>query len=188
MNRYKFVLLHVWNICSKPDATLSYEALMSKFYNKKVLNHFIMPLAELLFIFAFVGTLISSDLNFASAIVKSIFSYFTFVVSYGALFFVIRWITLKFFSSETNERNLTLMVSSLMSVNFVVLSFQSLMPNLFFVSLFYIYLFYLVWLMSEGIIDIAEGQRNKYMALISIVVFIIPFIVGKLLILMIPNL
>ena len=49
MDRYKFALQLVWNILSKPDETLRYEALLNKFYGKNVFKHFVMPLDEVLF-------------------------------------------------------------------------------------------------------------------------------------------
>jgi spermidine/putrescine transport system permease protein len=57
MSRYKFALQLVWNICSKPDATLRYEALLNMFYGKNVFKHFVMPLVEVLLLVVFIGAL-----------------------------------------------------------------------------------------------------------------------------------
>ena len=75
-----------------------------------------------------------------------------------------------------------------MSLVFSVNVLQASFPNLFFVSFLYIYVFYLVWVMSEGVVDISEDMRNKYMGLVSILVFVIPFVMGKLLNMLVPNL
>ena len=81
------------------------------------------------------------------------------------------------------------MVVSLMSVSFVVKLLLSLMPNMFFVNFFYIYVFYLVWVMSEGVVDVPEEQRNKYMVVISFLVIVVPmFIVAILKKIVVPNL
>ena len=80
------------------------------------------------------------------------------------------------------------MVASLMSVTFVVNLFTALMPNMFFLKLFYVYMFYLVWLMSEGVVDVAEENRNKYMVFIALIVIAMPIIVMILLKKMVPNL
>jgi hypothetical protein len=71
-----------------------------------------------------------------------------------------------------------MMVVSLMSVPFVVKLFLSLMPNMFFVNFFYVYVLYLVWVMSEGVVDVPEGQRNKYMVEISLLIIIIPLLIA----------
>jgi hypothetical protein len=42
--------------------------------------------------------------------------------------------------------------------------------------------------MSEGVFDIPEEKRNQYMVLVSFIIIIVPFIAGKLLNLLIPNL
>jgi hypothetical protein len=42
--------------------------------------------------------------------------------------------------------------------------------------------------MSEGVVDVSEEDRNKYMCFVSTVVFVVPFVMGKLLNLMVPNL
>ena len=186
--RYKFALLQVWNICSKPDSTLRYESLLNTFYGKKILQHFILPLAEILLLVAFVGTFFSSDLNLAAAVVKSIFAYLIFIVSFGISLLAVRLLMQYRFDIDADQRNLRLLVSSLMSVVFVVRFFGYIFPNLFFVSLFYLYSFYLVWVMSEGVFDIPEEKRNQYMVLVSFIIIIVPFIAGKLLNLLIPNL
>ena len=63
------------------------------------------------------------------------------------------------------------------------------MPNMFFVNFFYIYVFYLVWVMSEGVVDVPEEQRNKYMVVISFLVIVVPmFIVAILKKIVVPNL
>lgn len=75
-----------------------------------------------------------------------------------------------------------------MAVTFVVNLFAALMPNMFFLKLFYVYMFYLVWVMSEGVVDITEDNRNKYMVFIALIVIVIPIIVMVLLKKMVPNL
>ncbi len=187
MERYKFALQLVWSICSKPDATLRYEALLNTFYGKTVFKHFVMPLVEVLLVVAFVGALFHSGFNIATSCVRVIFDCLSFVVSYGALFGLVRWITLRFVDTVA-DRNMSMMVGVMMSVIFVVKILQAIFPNLFFVSFFYVYVFYLVWVMSEGVVDVSEENRNKYMCFVSIVTFFVPFVVGKLLNLMVPNL
>ena len=188
MDRYKFVLQLVWNIISKPDATLSYDALLNTFYRKNVFKNFVIPLAEILCVVVFISSLFHSEINVAEAIVKSIFNCLSFVVGYGVLFLLVRWITLRYFVDSLSDRNVYLLVGMLMSIVFLVNLFSSLFPNLFFINFLYVYLFYLVCVMSEGVIDIVEEMRNKYMSVVSILVFIIPFIINVLLKQMVPNL
>ena len=188
MDRYKFVLQLVWNILSKPDETLRYEALLNKFYGKSVFKHFVMPLAEVLFVVVFIAALLSFEMNFVTIFVKSFFFVLSFVVAYGALFFLVRWVTLRFFVDSISDRNIAMFVGGLISLVFSVNLLQSIFPNLFFVSFLYVYVFYLVWVMSEGVIDISEEMRNKYMCFISLLVFLTPFVIEKLLMQMVPNL
>ena len=79
LDRYKFVLHHVWNICSKPDATLRYESLLNTFYGKKILQQFILPLAEILLVVAFLSTLLYFDLNTLAIRVVYLFLYCRYV-------------------------------------------------------------------------------------------------------------
>ena len=188
LERYKFPLMQVWNVCSKPDTTLRYEALLNTFYGKNVLKQYVLPLAEMLMLVTFVFTLLYGEFNIASAVVNSIFSCFSFVVSYGVLCFLIRWISLHWFVKQLDMRNVSIMVASLMSVTFVINLFTEIMPNMFFFNLFYIYLFYLVWVMSEGVVDVAEDSRNKYMAFVAIVVIVVPIAMLLGLGMMVPNL
>ena len=179
--RYKFPLKQVWNVCSKPDDTLRYEALLNTFYGKNILRQYVMPLAEVLFVAGFIRFFLFGNQGVATAVVKSIFDYFSFVVSYGALFYLIRWVSVRFFNLQCVDRNVSIMVVSLMSVSFVVKLLLSLMPNMFFVNFFYVYIFYLVWAMSEGVVDVLEEQRNKYMVAISVLVIVVPMVIMMLL-------
>ena len=95
---------------------------------------------------------------------------------------------MRFFVDAIEDRNIAMFVGVLMSLVFSVNVLQALFPNLFFVSFLYIYVFYLVWVMSEGVVDISEDMRNKYMGLVSILVFVVPFVMGKLLNMLVPNL
>ena len=72
LERYKFVLSLVWNILSKPDATLRYEALLNTFYMKNVFKNFIMPLAEILFSVVFITSLLYSEINIGHYILREI--------------------------------------------------------------------------------------------------------------------
>ena len=147
--RYKIPLMQVWNVCSKPDNTLRYEALLNAFYGKNILRQCILPLAEVLFVAGFIRFFVFGNQDIATAVVKSIFDYLSFVVSYGVLFYLVRWVSVRFFDLQFEERNVSMMVVSLMSVSFVVKLFLSLMPNMFFVNFFYVYILYLVWVASS---------------------------------------
>ena len=185
LDRYKFVLLQVWDICSKPNDTLSYESLLNTFYGKKILKHFILPLAELFLVATFVVTLISIDFNVVESLVKSILSYFSFIVSYGVLVILTQRITIMFFGVDITQRNATIMSSVLMTIVFVVKILSLLMP---YFSIFYLYTFYLVWVMSEGVVDISEDKRNKYMVLLSLLVIFAPIVIEKIFKFLTPNL
>ena len=78
-------------IASKPDETLSYEALLNTFYGKNILRQYVMPLAEILFVAGFIRFSLFANQGVATAVVKSIFDYFSFVVSYGVLFYLVRF-------------------------------------------------------------------------------------------------
>ena len=187
--RYKIPLKQVWNVCSKPDNTLRYEALLNAFYGKNILRQYVLPLAEVLFVAGFIRFFVFGNQDIATAVVKSIFDYLSFVVSYGVLFYLVRWVSVRFFDLQFEERNVSMMVMSLMSVSFVVKLFLSLMPNMFFVNFFYVYILYLVWVMTEGVIDVPEDKRNKYMVVISFLVIVVPMLIIVLLKRMVvPNL
>lgn len=188
LERYKFPLTQVWNICSKPDATLRYESLLNVFYGKNILKQYIMPQAEIMFFVVFLSSLLYSEFNLALALVTAMFNCFSFIVSYGVLCFLVRWVSLKWFVKQFDARSVSMMVATLMSVTFVVNFFSTLMPNMFFLKLFYVYLFYLVWVMSEGVVDIVEDSRNKYMVLIALMVIIVPIVLTMSLKMMVPNL
>lgn len=187
LDRYRFALNLLWGICTKPDVTLSYESLLNAFHAKNVFKHFVLPLAELLFVVTFLASLIYLEGNVAIVIVKSLFDFLSFVVGYGASCLLVKWLTLRYFIDSMEERNVYILVAVLMSVIFVVNIAQIVFPNLFFVRFFYVYIFYLVWVMSEGVVDIAEENRNKYMCFVSILVIVVPFIIGSLLKQMVPN-
>ena len=161
-SRYKFALDFVWRVCSSPDETLQYESLLNTFYGKNVFKKFIMPLAEILLIVGFVFSFFWIEMEMTYRLIRIFFDYIAFLMSYCVLFWVVRLVTFRFFTNEVSNRNFSILVASLMVVVFVVKFLQLLLPNMFFISFFYVYVFYLVWLMSEGLVDISEDNRNNF--------------------------
>jgi hypothetical protein len=147
-----------------------------------------MPLAEILMLMCFVSKLIFADMNFALAVVMSIFYYFSFVISFVLLFYVLKWFLLRYYVNEIENRNVSFLVSSLMSLTFAIEVSLLMMPNMFFLRMFYLYMFYLVWVMSEGVVVVDEGRRNVYMVFVSFFVIIVPMVIMVLLKKMVPNL
>jgi hypothetical protein len=90
-----------------------------------------------------------------------------------------------FFGVDITQRNATIMSSVLMTIVFVVKILSLLMP---YFSIFYLYTFYLVWVMSEGVVDISEDKRNKYMVLLSLLVIFAPIVIEKIFKFLTPNL
>lgn len=187
-HKYKFAFSFWWNVLTKPASALQYNAVHSRFGGMKVTGDYIMPMSVLAALLCFIGSLLNAgDMHFERAVIKSIFVFISLVLSFYAQYFIVKYVTGRWFVSGLPRWNFAVMTASLMTVTFAVEMVSGLLPDMFFVSFLYVYVLYLVWLLTESVVPVDEALRNKYMVLVSIIDIVIPWLLVKLLRIMIPN-
>lgn len=184
--RFDFHLL--WQIITQPQTTLQYPRLSEYFHTRRIFRHFILPLSIVSSFANLIGTLLTFDeINLESAIVNSIFSFISLILTFYLLYAVIGWLTRNAFNPAVHRWNIEAIVAAIMCVSFTIKIILGLFPSMFFMQFFYIYTFYIVWVASDSIIPINEQQKNRYMIIITFLSIIAPWLVGRLMRLMVPN-
>lgn len=126
-------------------------------------------------------------INIEGAVINSVFIFISFILTFYALYIIIKWIATNAFNPDTPRWNIEATVAATMSVAFAVKIILSIVPDMFFVQFFYVYTFYIVWVTSDSLIPIPEQQKNRFMIIITLICLITPWIIDRLMRLMVPN-
>lgn len=150
-----------------------------------VLNDFIMPLAGITALAAFLGILFQG-LGLEKALVSAIVSIGKTFGGVYFSFFVLQE-TARYFALERNKvRNFQLAGYSYVAV-FVVDIVLSLIPELFFLNILKVFVFYLVWEGVEFCTKIDEEKRRSYVIMVAMVILLSSYIIEKVLFIFMPG-
>lgn len=141
----------------------------------KVRDNFIIPMAGLCALSAFIGVLFQA-INFEKAIIEAIVS---FAKAYGGVYFSYMLVqeTSKLFGLERSKvRNMQLIGYSFGTI-FVLDIITSLIPELFFLEIFKLYVFYIVWEGVEFCTAIKDEKRVGFVIFVSVVILCSTYII-----------
>ena len=184
--RFDFEVL--WLIITRPQETLQYSRLSELFRGKKLFPHFVLPLSVIASIANIVGMPLGfQDTSFETEIIKSIFTFITYTLTYYVLKGFIHWFTAYGFNDKVHHWQTESLTAVILGVTFAVKMLMGLFPSLFFIQFFYVYTFYIVWQCSDTLVPINENQKNRYMVIVTLFSFAMPVAVNFLLRLLVPN-
>lgn len=184
--RFDFQLL--WLILTRPQITLQYPRLSEYFHRYRIFRNFILPMSIITALVNLIGAFFSiGKINIEGAVINSVFIFISFILTFYALYIIIKWIATNAFNPDTPRWNIEATVAATMSVAFAVKIILSIVPDMFFVQFFYVYTFYIVWVTSDSLIPIPEQQKNRFMIIITLICLITPWIIDRLMRLMVPN-
>ncbi len=147
------------------------------------LRHFIILVAA----FAFLSGLIHSDgPQPIGSILKAIVSGISF---YGALplcAVLIRWILPKLGQKSTHHTTTNRFVIYSMTLDMVVFSILTLLPQLFFLYIAILYTYYIVWEGAGQILEVADDKRTSTSVILTVIVVLVPIVLQKIMLLLIP--
>lgn len=183
--QYKELFFRTYNILrfsSKTWQTIVEEEDKSE----KVINDFIIPLAAICALSAFLGVLFQSWI-FEKALVSAII---TIGKSFGSVFlsfFLLQETMERFFNLERNKvRNLQLVGYSY-AVIFALDIIANLIPDLFFLRFFKLYVVYVVWEGVEFCTKVQDNKRVPLVLYISALILLSCIIIEKFLLIFMPN-
>lgn len=184
----RFDLTLLWHILSRPLITLQLPRLSEYFSTRRILRHYIIPLSILTAIAHLAGSLLTlSDTDPQTIVVSSLFTLITLIATFFVLYSLIGWITRTAFIHDIPRWNIEALTAAVMSIMFAIRITLGLLPSMFFVQFFYIYTFYIVWVATDTIIPIPESRKNRYMVIITLITITAPWLVNRLLHIMVPN-
>lgn len=153
--------------------------------SQKTLNDFVLPMAGLCALAAFLG-IIFTKVNFERALIEAIIS---LGKSFGGVyfsFFVLQE-TAKKFGLERNKTHFLQLAGYSYSVIFVIDIITNLIPELFFLNFMKIYIFYVVWEGVSFCTSIPEEKRTSYVIFAAAVLLISSIIINKALYFFLPG-
>ena len=176
--QYKQLFNRTKNILSTPHTEWA-KIKADETSSTTVINDFVLPMAGLCALSAFLGMLFQS-LGFEKALVSVIISLGKTFGGVYFTFFVLQE-TAKYFGLKRNKLAFMQMAGYSFALIFVVDIIANLIPELFFLPFLELYVFYIIWEASDVIVKIDEKERVKYVISVSLLILISSFIIGQLL-------
>ena len=182
--QYKQLFTRTKNILRSPRT--EWEKIKTEEFNsQQVLNDFILPMAGLCALSAFLGILFQG-LGFEKALVSVIIS---LGKSFGGVyfsFFVLQEIA-KFFGLQRSKTSFMQLAGYSYVVIFVVDIIANLIPELFFFNFLKIYIFYIVWEASEVLFLVEEKKRTGFVISVSFLILLSSLIIERVLLIFMPG-
>lgn len=150
---------------------------------KGMLVDFLYPMILLVCIAVFLGTLFGYSFDaerIYSAVINMIVSFVTILCSYHLISFLVARITPRFVGAEPQRHCTDKLTCYSMSVVLVIEFFLALFPNFRIIA--WIAQFYtvkIVWDGVEVLLPIPENKRLAYTMAVSMMILILPVIIGR---------
>ena len=128
------------------------------------------------------GTILEIALKESILIFVSLFCAF-FLSSY-----ILNRVNVRFFEQKDNLLKTQMFVGYISSIAYVIKMIQALLPELFFVNFAMYYILYIIWTGSEHFMDIQSNKRLYYLIVSSVILYIIPIIMEKIMVFLMPGL
>lgn len=153
--------------------------------SSQVLNDFILPMAGLCALAAFLG-LIFQGAGFEKALVSVIISLGKTFGGVYFSFFVLQE-SAKYFALERSKLAFMQIAGYSYVVIFVVDIVANLIPELFFLNFLKLYIFYVVWEAVEIVVQVADKKRTSYVIFVSLLILLSSLIIERVLLIFMPG-
>lgn len=184
----RFVILLLWTILTRPQEALQFPRFSEYFHSKNIFRHYVLPLSAIASIANIVGLIVPmGDTSLQSAVINSIFTFITYILSFYLLYIIVLWFTRKWYNHTIHRWNIEALVAAILSVSFAIKILLGLFPSMFFLQFFFIYTFYIVWVATDSLVPVPEQQKNRYLIIVSFISFVTPWAVNKIMHFMVPN-
>ncbi len=168
----------------------AWEALSRKEESTETfLSRFMYPLFGLIALSAFLGVLFTrKEFDFQIALKSSIK---ILVASMGGFFlgaYLLNELWRSVFKQPRDMKLIQRFVGYSSSLMFVLLILLALLPEFIFLWMFILYTSYIVWMGARPYMKVKEEEQVKFTILASIVIIGTPFLIDRLLFLLMPGL
>ncbi|MEG1586953.1 MAG: hypothetical protein RR346_08760 [Bacteroidales bacterium] len=186
---YKVILQTIISLGTSPIPSWKKLAERDTSASAEFLSRFFYPLLGLTTLATFAGVLwnrkgfeLEYALKNASLTLMTLFSAF-FLSAY-----LLNKVLVRFFNQPDNLPRVQHFVGYVCSFSYVIQMIMALLPALFFVKFGLLYIPYVIWVGSESFIQIEEKNRIRFMVTTSVILFVVPIFIEKILLLLMPRL
>ena len=156
---------------------------------KTFLMNYLYPFLGATTISVFLGTFFHKKGTILEIALKE--SILIFVSLFCAFFlssYILNKVNVRFFEQKDNLLKTQMFVGYISSIAYVIKMIQALLPELFFVNFAMYYILYIIWTGSEHFMDIQSNKRLYYLIVSSVILYIIPIIMEKIMVFLMPGL
>ena len=179
--RFRNNIVRMWQLMMHTSAT--WEGIL-----ENVFKTFLLPVLMLVVgLNAFFKFVYADSNRFQTGIVYALAAF----IAYLSAYFTARYFTVKHIVKHHPEKNNRQNIEKLIAYSFVVVFVLKIativIPSLFFLQILNIYTVYIVWEGCRVLFDLDEDERGKIMLIISLSVMLLPGMVNKLILTILPG-
>jgi hypothetical protein len=185
---YKDIIKLIYLLVSKPQK--AWEELAKDEPNQEeFLSKYLYPIIGAIAAIAFLSILLTRDVfSFEVALKSSILS---LIVSFGGFFlasYLLNECGARFFNMEKDMRLCQRFVGYGSSLMYALNVILMLLPEFFFLRILVLYTFYMIWDGAPIYMGVSDNERMKYTSIASAIILIVPIVVEKAVIMLMPGL
>ncbi len=179
-------IVRMWQLMMQTSAT--WEGILEDSKEKNVFRTFFLPVLLLVVgLNAFFKFVYADSNRFQTGIVYAVVT----LIAYLSAFYTARYFTVKHIIKHHPEKNNKQNIEKLIAYSFVVVfvlkTATIIIPSLFFLQILNIYTVYIVWEGWRVLFDLDVDERGKIMLIISLSVMLLPGIVNKFILMLLPG-
>ncbi|MEG0948106.1 MAG: hypothetical protein RR212_05360 [Bacteroidales bacterium] len=186
---YKVILQTILSLGTSPIPSWKRLAEKNTSDSTEFLNKFFYPLLGLTTLATFVGILWNrKGFELEYALKSASLTLMTLFAAFFLSSFVLNKLFVRFFKQADNLQHTQHFVGYVLSFSYVIHMLMALLPALFFLKFGVLYIPYIIWVGSESFIQIEEKNRIRFMVITTAVLFILPSVIEKVLLFLMPRL
>lgn len=183
---FRNMVVRTWQLLMSTSVT--WEGILEDNKDRNVFKSYFLPFLIVLVAAAgLFGGLYAGSGVVKNGVVHAIITFVAYISAYYLTNSLTRNYIKKRFPERFDELKVQKLVTFSFSVVFVLKLITIIVPGLFFLQILNIYTIYIVWEGCRIIFDMDEDERGKIMLIIGLAIMLVPGIVNKVILLLMPG-
>ena len=186
LENYKKIAQRAWILLSKPEMGWRIVA-DEQASSKQVTQEYVIPFLVLCVLAEFLGYVFNGAAGIHFAFIKAIFSAMALFGSWWISVKACKYLVQRFHKKEISDAVSHTLVSYSFTVVFLLNIVLAFFPSLFFLALLGVFSLYIVFVGVGVILVIEENSRGKLSMSLSVLIILMPILIGWVLGKLLPN-
>lgn len=180
------IVVRTWQLMMSTSAT--WEGILEDNKDRNVFKSYFLPFLLVLVVAAgFFGAVYAGSGAVKNGVVHAIITFVAYISAYFLTGYMARNYISKRFPEKFDELKIQKLVTFSFSVVFVIKLITIIVPGLFFLQILNIYTIYIVWEGCRIIFDMDEDERGKIMLIVGVAIMLMPGIMNKIILMLMPG-